>query len=167
MRWMALVLVLLAGCNSLPPGDQGGSAEPNGPADVADGAGTSSPRPLRRVVEAWSDSTYDVVCTIPAADTCVVATHDFRERNFSGVEADFWLNLTWQANDAANNELTVTLAPSKGEALTFSGPSPLSVHVAAPPKRFTMTVEGERVIDAVVYQDAPPQTFDAASAYLA
>jgi hypothetical protein len=118
--------------------------------------------PPARIIVSWENVTWESICTVPAGSTCGVSNHEFNEWRLQDVGSDLWLNFTWEANDEANRELTVSYG--SGEQ---TGPSPLSIHVDEPEEEITITVSGKITSYFVAYEDAPPQEFMATASYLA
>lgn len=145
---LALAL-LLAGCSSQPPAaGRSGEPQPAGP---------------HRQEATWSNVTYTDVCNPPG---CAGTHEEYSEWDLA-VGSDLWLNVTWRSNDPLNDVLNVSLG-----GLSFSGRSPLAIHVASPPHDLAITVHGrentyaEAPLGTRIYQPPPAQPFDAKANFL-
>lgn len=168
--WAVVLLLLLAGCAE--PGrvaDPHPVAAPGLAGSAPPNSGNGTLHAPRHVHVAWDGTTWEPKCDAEVLRICLAEEHVFARHELRDVGSDLWLNLTWSADDDANQQLSVRFWTSDGDAiegLGEHGPSPMSIHVADPPSDSWVTVEGERTDDIVGYEDAPPQDYSARAVWI-
>jgi hypothetical protein len=157
MRIAALLTFLLAGCATAPT---------TAPTDASDAVALEADVTLlakaERVNDSWENVTWSASCAIPLpAGACLGENHVYNERRLKGIGWDLWLNFTWEANDEANRELTVSYGANE-----TTGPSPLVIHVQRPEQDIVVSVNGTITPFLLGYTEAPPQQFAATASFI-